>query len=126
MLSNLVENAIKYSNGEAARVQVEAGGRESDGVAQAWVRVVDNGPGIPADDLPHLFDRFYQVDNSRTRNHSDEAGSLTGVGLGLSIAQWIAKAHGGEINVQSEPGKGSTFEVSLPMVTTTSASSQSI
>ena len=129
MLSNLVENAIKYSKGESSRVQVEAGSRETDRGAQAWVRVIDNGPGIPADDLPHLFDRFYQVDKSRTRNHSDEAGSeraLTGVGLGLSIAQLIAQAHGGEIHVQSEGGQGSTFEVSLPLVASISAFSQSI
>jgi signal transduction histidine kinase len=115
MLSNLVGNAIKYSKGEAARVLVEAGSREADGGLRAWVRVVDNGPGIPAEDLSHLFDRFYQVDKSRTRNTSDEAGSPIGVGLGLSIAQWIAQAHGGEISVQSEPGEGSTFEVGLPM-----------
>ena len=124
MLSNLVENAIKYSKGEAARVQVEAGSRETGKGGQAWVRVVDNGPGIPVEDLPHLFDRFFQVDKTRTRNHGDEAGSLTGVGLGLSIAQWIAQAHGGEINVQSEPGKGSTFEVNLPLAASSSTSSQ--
>jgi len=88
------------------------------------VRVVDNGPGIPVEDLPHLFDRFFQVDKTRTHNHGDEAGSLTGVGLGLSIAQWIAQAHGGEINVQSEPGKGSTFEVNLPLAASSSTSSQ--
>ncbi len=130
MLSNLVENAIKYSRGEAPRVQIEVGSRDTARGTQAWVRVADNGPGIPPEDLPHLFDRFYQVDKSRTRDNSNDAArsglALTGVGLGLSIAQWIAQAHGGEINVQSEPGKGSIFEVSLPLVTTLSAPSISI
>jgi signal transduction histidine kinase len=130
MLSNLVENAIKYSRGEAPRVQIEAGSRDTARGTQAWVRVADNGPGIPPEDLPHLFDRFYQVDKSRTRDNSNDAArsglALTGVGLGLSIAQWIAQAHGGEIIVQSEPGKGSIFEVSLPLVTTISAPSISI
>lgn len=120
MLSNLVENAIKYSKGEDPRVQVETGSRDAERGKQAWVRVVDNGPGIPPDDLPHLFDRFYQVDKSRTRQDSEtEAESqraLSGTGLGLSIAQWIAQTHGGEIHIQSETGKGSVFEVLLPLV----------
>ena len=86
----------------------------------AWARVSDNGPGISPEYLPHLFDRFYQVDKARTRQESDyeDEGDQTpsGTGLGLSIAQWIAQAHGGEIQVQSEPGIGSTFEVSLPVI----------
>jgi signal transduction histidine kinase len=131
MLSNLVENAIKYCRAEDRRIQVEAGSRSSKDGALACVRVIDNGIGIAPEHLPHLFDRFYQVDKARTRQNN-EAGveeknqsqekaaevfdsAPSGTGLGLSIARWIAQAHGGEINVESEPGKGSTFEVSIPL-----------
>lgn len=119
MLTNLVENAIKYTRGEDRRVLVMAGSRQSRLGSVAWVQITDTGPGIPPEHLAHLFDRFYQVDKARTRQEldllgdSDEAPS--GAGLGLAIAQWIAHAHGGEISVQSEPGEGSTFEVSLPL-----------
>jgi signal transduction histidine kinase len=131
MLSNLVENAIKYCRVEDRRIQVEAGSRSSKDGALACVRVIDNGIGIAPEHLPHLFDRFYQVDKARTRqnnetgveekNQSQEKAAEvfdsapSGTGLGLSIARWIAQAHGGEINVESEPGKGSTFEVSIPL-----------
>jgi len=128
MLSNLVENAIKYAKGEDSRVRVETGSRESESGMLAWARVSDNGPGILPDHLPHLFDRFYQVDKSRTRQYGEHEAEgergPSGIGLGLSIAQWIAQAHGGEIHVQSETGKGSAFEVSLPMVASTSDASQ--
>jgi heavy metal sensor kinase len=108
MLSNLVENGIKYTTGENKRVRVETG--RADGTA--WVRVADSGPGIAPEHLPHLFDRFYRIDQARTRN-ADEANTSktpTGSGLGLSIVQWIARVHGGEIQVQSTPGVGTTFE----------------
>jgi signal transduction histidine kinase len=72
------------------------------------ITVSDNGPGIPAEELPHIFDRFYRVEKSRSR------GPLGGSGLGLSIAQWIAVGHGGRIEVASEPGKGTTFSVWIP------------
>jgi signal transduction histidine kinase len=71
------------------------------------VRVSDTGPGIPAEALPHIFDRFYRVDKARSR----EAG---GTGLGLAIARWIAEAHGGSIRAESVPGVGSAFTVQLP------------
>jgi len=132
MLSNLVENAIKYSSVEDIRVHVEAGSRNSENGTQAWVRVIDNGIGIAPDHLPHLFDRFYQVDKARTHQNGEAEvegdnqnrqkvaevfdSAPSGTGLGLSIAQWIAQAHGGEIRVQSELGKGSTFEASFPSV----------
>ncbi len=75
-----------------------------------WVRVnvTDTGVGIAPEDLPHIFDRFWRVDRARGR----AAGSS---GLGLSIAQSIAEAHGGSISVESKPGQGSTFEVLLPL-----------
>jgi signal transduction histidine kinase len=109
MLANLVDNAIKYSNGKNKRVSVETG--TSDG--RVWVRVSDNGPGIAPEHIPHLFDRFYRVDKARSRaDGSDpDKSSPGGSGLGLSIVQWIALAHGGEISVESVPGIGTTFEV---------------
>ena len=107
MVSNLIENAIKYIDGNDKKVCIETGVTEG----HAWVRVSDNGPGIDPEHLPHLFDRFYRVDKARTRDTVDESESPTGSGLGLSIIQWIAQAHGGEVHVESTPGNGSSFEV---------------
>jgi len=107
MVSNLIENAIKYTDGDDKRVCIETG--TSDGFA--WVRVSDNGPGIDPEHLPHLFDRFYRVDKARARVMDHQSETLTGSGLGLSIIQWIAHAHGGEVRVESSPGSGSSFEV---------------
>ncbi len=100
---NLVDNAVKYSQrGATIRITCEPRGKH------VVVAVQDNGPGIPPHDLPRIFDRFYRVDKSRSRE-------LGGSGLGLSICKWIAEAHGGSINIQSEPGKGTTVEVVLPL-----------
>jgi len=109
MLSNLVENAIKYTTGDKRLVRVETG--TADG--SAWVRVSDTGPGIAPEHLPHLFDRFYRVDKARTRDGGTESDprSPSGSGLGLSIVQWIAQVHGGEVSVESTLGAGTTFEV---------------
>jgi len=109
MLSNLVENAIKYTTGDKKRVWVETG--TTDGAA--WVRVSDTGPGIAPEHLPHLFDRFYRVDKARTRDTGTESdpGVPNGSGLGLSIVQWIAQVHAGDVRVESTPGAGTTFEV---------------
>jgi signal transduction histidine kinase len=119
MFNNLVENGIKYSTGADARVEVSletvAEGRRS----LARVRVSDHGAGIAAEHLPHLFDRFYQVEASRSRPASEEnllKGSSSGTGLGLAIAQWIALAHQGEIKVSSAVGQGTTFEVNIPIL----------
>ncbi|RME49423.1 MAG: sensor histidine kinase [Chloroflexi bacterium] len=102
LLLNLVDNALKYT---------PAGGRVSLGLARenGWVRIdiADTGVGIPAEDLPHIFERFYRVDKARSRKHG-------GTGLGLSIARWIADVHGGHIDVESEVGEGTTFTVWLP------------
>ncbi|OGO40113.1 MAG: hypothetical protein A2Z04_08620 [Chloroflexi bacterium RBG_16_57_9] len=105
LLLNLADNAIKYTpKGGQVHLALE----RSDG----WVRiaVADTGVGIPAEDMPHIFDRFYRVDKARSR----EKG---GTGLGLAIAQWLAQVHGGRIEVHSEIGKGSTFTVWLPEAT---------
>ncbi len=104
LLLNLVSNAIAYTPPDG--VVTLSLHRRPDG----WVRVSvsDTGVGIAPEDLPHIFDRFWRVDRARTR-------AAGGSGLGLSIAQSIAEAHGGRISVESEPGKGSTFEVLLPL-----------
>jgi len=119
MLTNLVENAIKYTEGEDKRVLVVTGARISGNDKQAWVRIIDNGPGISTEHRQNLFDRFYQVDKARHRLERDDLPEneqvTSGTGLGLSIAQWIAHAHGGTIRLDSTLGEGSTFEVSLPL-----------
>lgn len=112
MVSNLIENAIKYG-GEGQKIKIESGSRFEKERDFAWLRVSDNGLGIPAEHLPHLFDRFYRVDQARTYG-SDESTSPSGSGLGLSIVAWIVQAHAGEIHVDSEFGKGSSFEVTIP------------
>ncbi len=120
MLSNLVENAIKYSGGPGKLVQVAAGFHPVQTAVHARVQVSDGGPGIAAEHLPHLFDRFYRVDQARQRPDDGPAASGNGnepggSGLGLSIVQWIAQAHGGQVTVQSEVGRGSVFEIDLPL-----------
>jgi signal transduction histidine kinase len=114
MVSNLVDNAIKYSAGDGKKVSIETG--TSAGIG--WVRVSDNGPGIAPEHLPHLFDRFYRIDKSRTRGAVESADpeSPGGSGLGLSIVQWIVRSHGGEIKVESQVGAGTTFEVRFKAV----------
>jgi signal transduction histidine kinase len=122
MLINLIENAIKYTGGEGHVVKVAAGTRLLAGKSYGWVRVEDDGPGISAEHIGHLFDRFYRVDQARTRGPESEGakgageGSPSGSGLGLSIVQWIVNAHNGQIHVSSELGQGTTFEVELPLI----------
>lgn len=100
---NLLENAVKYTQeGGQISVSLTRSGRE------VQMSVKDNGPGIRADALPHIFDRFYRVDKARSR----ESG---GTGLGLSIVKQIVSLHGGDVRVQSEEGKGSLFIVQLPL-----------
>ncbi|MGZ6004769.1 MAG: sensor histidine kinase [Candidatus Saccharimonadales bacterium] len=103
-LSILLDNAIKYSDKQSS-VTIKTGTVDKFG----YVSVRDQGQGIKPVDLPHIFDRFYRADNSR---HKDNA---SGYGLGLSIAHKIIEAQNGQIEVQSTPGKGSTFTVKLPL-----------
>ncbi len=118
VMLNLVENAIKYTRGRGTRVHVELA--EKPG---RWgiMRVQDDGPGIAEEHLPYLFDRFYRVDRARSHNKQETLSDTAceeqpgGTGLGLSIVQWIVQAHGGEVQVESKMGKGSTFEVRLPL-----------
>jgi signal transduction histidine kinase len=102
-LSNLVKNAIQFTDsGGTVLIRVK---EDTD----YWkVEVVDSGIGIPARDLPKLFDRFYQVETHLTRKHG-------GMGLGLSVAKSMVELHGGQILVESEEGRGSTFTFLLPI-----------
>ena len=102
LLFNLVDNACRYT---PAGGTVTLALSEQDGTASLSVR--DTGPGIPSDELPRIFERFYRADHARSR----EVG---GTGLGLAISQVIAEAHGGRIAVDSRVGEGSTFTVYLP------------
>jgi heavy metal sensor kinase len=101
---NLIDNSIKYTPaGGMIEVRV---GREGQ---SAVLEVSDNGLGIPAHDLPHVFERFYRADKARSR-------ASGGAGLGLSIVKAICAAHNGDIKVSSQEGKGSTFRVELPLL----------
>jgi heavy metal sensor kinase len=103
VILNLLDNGVKYTpspgyvglSAERARSELRIG-------------VADSGPGIPAEHLPHIFDRFYRVDPARSRE-------LGGAGLGLAIARELARAHGGDLTVHSVPGEGSTFTLRLPL-----------
>jgi two-component system phosphate regulon sensor histidine kinase PhoR len=102
LVSVLLDNAVKYAD---AGDRVEISVRKEH--KRAIIRVSDNGPGIPAHALPHVFDRFYRVDKARSR----ESG---GTGLGLAIARHIVDAHGGTIGVESTVGEGTVVTVELP------------
>jgi two-component system OmpR family sensor kinase len=105
VLVNLIGNAINYTPpGGDVIVSLSKVGD------QARLLVSDNGPGISAEDLPHIFERFYRGEKSRTRSRDGK-----GFGLGLSIAYWIVRNHNGKIDVESTPGKGTTFCVWLPL-----------
>jgi two-component system phosphate regulon sensor histidine kinase PhoR len=102
VFANLVDNAIKYGNEHS---HVVVGGRKQEtGRLEIFVR--DDGPGIPPESLNRVFERFYRVDKARSREQG-------GTGLGLSIVKHIVQAHGGEVRVESEPGKGATFFFTL-------------
>jgi len=103
VLSNLIKNAITYTN-EGGKVIIK-GEQQSDYVQ---VTVEDNGVGIPARDVPHVFDRFYQVESHLTRKHG-------GMGLGLSVAKVMVEMHGGRIWAESAEGVGSKFTFVLPV-----------
>ncbi len=106
VLLNLVGNAIKYTPvGGDIRLSLEKD--------ESWARLIvaDTGPGIPQEDLPHIFERFYRAERSRKRTTRESKG----FGLGLSIAYWIVRNHGGRIEVDSGEGQGTTFCVWLPL-----------
>jgi signal transduction histidine kinase len=101
VLQNLIDNAIRYSN-KNGEIKISLF-KENE---IAIIRVSDNGRGISAEDLPCIFDRFYQADKSR---------GTEGSGLGLSIVKWIVEAHKGTIDVESKLSQGSTFTAKLPI-----------
>jgi len=99
---NLIDNAVKYSGkGEVVRVKTRKSDESFD------ISVSDDGCGIPQEHIPRIFERFYRVDKARSRE-------LGGTGLGLSIVKYVVSAHGGEVIVDSTPGKGSTFTIRIP------------
>jgi heavy metal sensor kinase len=102
---NLLDNAIKYT-AEGGQIGMTVGTMDS----RAVLEVADNGIGIPAEALPHIFDRFFRVDKARSRD-------LGGAGLGLSIVKSICTAHHGRVEASSTPGQGSRFRVELPLAT---------
>ena len=105
LLNNLLDNAIKYSPAQS-QVLVKLALNSAE---QAIVlSVADTGPGIPARDIPQLFDRFFRVDRSRSRD------GRKGTGLGLSICKTIVEAHGGTISCSSAEGQGTTMTVRIP------------
>jgi signal transduction histidine kinase len=98
--ANLLDNAVKYTpSGGQVRVEVTADG------PRGILRVRDSGPGIPPAELPHIWDRLFRGDVSRTER---------GLGLGLSLVKAIVEAHGGIVAVDSDPGRGATFSVAIP------------
>jgi signal transduction histidine kinase len=102
ILLNLLSNAVKFSN-HSGFVYLNASAAERDMIR---IDVTDSGMGIPGDELGRIFEEFYQV--RATRRHKG------GTGLGLSLTKNFVEMHGGTIDVQSEPGKGSTFTIQLP------------
>lgn len=108
VITNLFDNAVKYT--ESGKITLGLTG--DNNVVQ--VRVSDTGPGIPSEDIPHLFQKFYRVDNSATR-------TIGGTGLGLFITRKIVELYNGRIWVESEVGKGSTFFINLPRLSSDQA-----
>jgi signal transduction histidine kinase len=100
VFANILDNAVKYTP-SGGRVSIEASERDGGVV----VSVSDTGPGIPPEELPHIWERLYRGDKSR---------SQPGLGLGLSLVRAVLKAHGGSVEAVSEPGAGSRFTVFLP------------
>jgi two-component system OmpR family sensor kinase len=106
VVGNLMSNALTHTPGGtpvALRLC-----REGD---QAVIEVADEGPGLTEDQIDHIFERFYRVDRARTRRTSEGSGA----GLGLAIVSALVSAHSGTVEVDSEPGRGATFRVRLPI-----------
>ncbi len=107
VLINLVRNALQYTP-PGGRVEVSTGEEELDGHRWATIAVADTGIGIPKDELPYIFDRFFRGERPRQMQ-------IPGTGLGLSIVKEIVDRHGGRIQVESDEGKGTRFTVWLPV-----------
>jgi len=105
-LRNLVENATNYSP-EGSKITVRSERRDG----RILISVADEGPGIPDADLPRVFERFYRVDKSRTRDGRDPGGT----GLGLAIVKHLVELHGGKVTAANRPGRGAIFTIELPL-----------
>ncbi len=100
VVTNLLSNAVKFTrSGGSVTVETSRQG------AKAALRVTDNGSGIPPDELPRIFDRFYR---------GRDAASVSGSGIGLAVVAELARAHGGRLDVASEPGEGTEVTLTLP------------
>ncbi len=104
---NLLDNALRYTQQGEIRVSLVVE-RPPNSLGLACISVKDTGPGIAPEHLEHLFERFYRVDKARSR-------ALGGTGLGLAIVKYIVGAHGGQVQVKSQPGAGSTFKILIPL-----------
>lgn len=104
LIGNLIDNAIKFT--EKGRIDV----RVSGDIAHAWVEIDDSGPGIPEEEWPHVFDRFYRADKARSRD-------IPGTGLGLAIVRSIARVHSGTVSIARGTNGGARFRATLPRVT---------
>jgi two-component system, OmpR family, sensor kinase len=104
LVTNLTENAVKFTQAGSVTVAIS---HPQEG--RARITVSDTGPGIPADALPHIFDRFYRADPARSR-------AVEGTGLGLAVVRNVVRAHRGTVSASSEPGQGATFTIDLPLL----------
>jgi two-component system sensor histidine kinase VicK len=103
VITNILINSIKYTH-EGGNIKVYIGSVHED----AYIKIIDNGIGIPAEDLPHVFERFYRVDKARSRE-------MGGTGLGLPIAKEIIESNNGSIDIKSEKGKGTEVIIKIPL-----------
>jgi len=111
-VTNIIDNAIKHSpRGSSIQVDVRTDG------SHALLTVTDEGPGVPVEYRDRVFDRFFRIDEGRSRDHG-------GSGLGLAIAKWAVEAHDGRISVDENATGGSVFRISLPLATAADASKQ--
>jgi signal transduction histidine kinase len=102
VLRNIIGNAVKYGDKENLELKVKLYVEEN----YAYISIADNGPGIPTDKLPHIFDRFYRVEYARTKD-------LMSTGLGLAISKELVEAQNGKITVTSEENKGTCFTIRM-------------
>jgi len=107
ILDNLLSNALSYTSA-GGRIGLTAERREDEGRTWAVITVADTGIGIPEDELPYIFERFFRGDLPKKEQ-------ISGTGLGLVIVQQLVALHGGQITVQSQEGEGTTFTVELPL-----------
>ena len=106
-VQNLVHNAIKYG-GEKGPVSVRVTAEAAHGQPEVWIAIEDRGLGIPPSEKERIFEPFFRGEEAQARQ-------IRGSGLGLSLVQRIVEAHGGRVTLESEPGRGSTFTIALPV-----------